>query len=101
MGERTRRGVFATLLTLALLSAVGLMASALVRDSFWRAAVQISGAFGAIVLGAACAICTWRWWVAAARALSGWPTRKSTASSDCCCPRATSRQRRLSTAAEN
>jgi len=62
VSERARRGVFAALFVLALLGATGLMASALVGDPFWRVAVQILSLLGAVVFGAASAVCAWRWW---------------------------------------
>lgn len=62
MTERTRRVVFAALLTLAVVGATALMVSGLLGDPVWRMWLQVAGTGTAVGLGAICTVLAWRWW---------------------------------------
>jgi len=62
MREGARRVVFATLLLVAVIGAVGLMASSLVVDPSGRTWLQVVSAGAAIGCGITCTILAWRWW---------------------------------------
>ena len=62
MSESARRLVFTVLLVVAAVGAGGLMLSPLVDDEIWRAGLQVVGGLAALVIGAVCAVLSWRWW---------------------------------------